>query len=102
MGAKLEQPCATLATDHPYNTYRRAGLPPGPIASPGLGAIEAAVEPASVDYLFFVKEDEKHHRFSRTLEEHNEAAAQYRASYTLPSRLRQRGSQPTLRGPEHW
>ena len=91
-----------LATDHPYNTYRRAGLPPGPIASPGLGAIEAAVEPASVDYLFFVKEDEKHHRFSRTLEEHNEAAAQYRASYIL-RRLRQRaGSEPTLGGSEHW
>jgi UPF0755 protein len=68
-----------LTLDHPYNTYVRSGLPPGPIASPGLSAIEAAVEPASVDYLFFVKKDEQHHRFSRTLEEHNAGVARYRA-----------------------
>ena len=80
-----------LLVDHPYNTYTRAGLPPGPIASPGLAAIEAAVEPASVDYLFFVKRDEQHHRFSRTLEEHNEAIAEYRASSTARAwRPRQR------------
>jgi UPF0755 protein len=71
-----------LQFDHPYNTYTRAGLPPGPIASPGLAAIEAAVEPASVEYLFFVKKDEQRHHFSRTLEEHNEGIARYRASST--------------------
>jgi UPF0755 protein len=80
-----------LLFDHPYNTYTRAGLPPGPIASPGLAAIEAVVEPASVDYLFFVKRDEQRHRFSRTLEEHNEAIAEYRASSTARAwRPRQR------------
>ena len=80
-----------LLLDHPYNTYTRPGLPPGPIASPGLAAIEAAVEPASVDYLYFVKKDEQRHRFSRTLREHNEAIAEYRASPTARAwRLRQR------------
>jgi UPF0755 protein len=68
-----------LLQDHPYNTYTRSGLPPGPIASPGLAAIEAAVEPASVDYLFFMKKDAQRHRFSRTLEEHNEAITAYRS-----------------------
>ena len=80
-----------LAFDHPYNTYVRAGLPPGPIASPGLSAIEAAIEPAAVDYLYFTKKDEQRHRFSRTLEEHNEHVAEYRASSAASGwRLRQR------------
>jgi UPF0755 protein len=70
---------ADLLFDHPYNTYTRAGLPPGPIASPGLAAIEAAIEPASVDYLYFVKRDERRHRFSRTLDEHIASVAQYRS-----------------------
>jgi len=78
-----------LLTVHPYNTYTRVGLPPGPIASPGLAAIEAAIDPASVDYLFFVKQSEQRHRFSRTLEEHNTAIAEYRASMSRPWRLRQ-------------
>jgi len=84
-----------LTFDHPYNTYVRSGLPPGPIASPGLSAIEAAVEPASVDYLFFIKKDEQRHRFSRTLEEHNEGVAEYRASSAASGwRLRQRSTSP--------
>ena len=69
-----------LATDHPYNTYRNAGLPPGPIASPGLRAIEAVFDPAPVKYLYFVKLDERRHHFSTTVEEHNQAVARYRAS----------------------
>jgi UPF0755 protein len=77
-----------LTQDHPYNTYTRVGLPPGPIASPGLAAIEAAVEPAPVDYLYFVKKDAQRHRFSKTMEEHNAAAAEYRASSPLRLRLR--------------
>jgi len=69
---------ADLQLDHPYNTYRRAGLPPGPIASPGLAAIEAALDPAPVKYLYFVAIDEHRHFFSYTIEQHNAAVARYR------------------------
>jgi UPF0755 protein len=69
---------ADLLVDHPYNTYVRAGLPPGPIASPGLGAIEAALDPAPVKYLFFVAQDDKRHHFSMSIDEHNRAVARYR------------------------
>jgi UPF0755 protein len=69
---------ADLLFDHPYNTYVRTGLPPGPIASPGLGAIEAALDPAPVKYLFFVAQDDKRHHFSMSVDEHNRAVARYR------------------------
>ena len=69
---------ADLQVDHPFNTYRRAGLPPGPIASPGLLAIEAALDPAPVTYLYFVKTDERRHHFSTTVQEHNAAVIRYR------------------------
>ena len=69
---------ADLLTDHPYNTYLRAGLPPGPIASPGLDAIAATLDPAPVTYLYFVKKDDQRHHFSATVEEHNAAVARYR------------------------
>ncbi len=69
-----------LQVDHPYNTYRRQGLPPGPIASPGLPAIRAAAAPASVSYLYFVAIDERRHKFSSTLADHNAAVAQARQS----------------------
>jgi len=71
-----------LATDHPFNTYRNAGLPPGPIASPGMSAIEAALDPAPVKYLYFVaiSADGRRHHFSTTVEEHNTAVARYRLS----------------------
>jgi UPF0755 protein len=64
--------------DHPYNTYRRPGLPPGPIANPGLLAIRAAANPARVNYLYFVALDERRHQFSQSLNDHNEAVARYR------------------------
>lgn len=71
---------ADLAAEHPYNTYRNAGLPPGPIASPGLRAIEAALDPAPVAYLYFVAVDDHRHHFSTTVHEHNRAVARYRLS----------------------
>jgi UPF0755 protein len=73
---------ADLLVDHPYNTYVRPGLPPGPIASPGLGAIEAALDPAPVKYLFFVAQDDKRHHFSMSIDEHNRAVARYRRMRT--------------------
>lgn len=59
--------------DHPYNTYARPGLPPGPIAAPAERAIDAALQPADADYLFFVARRDGSHVFSRTLAEHNRA-----------------------------
>lgn len=61
-----------IAIDSPYNTYRYAGLPYGPIASPGLSSIEAALCPADTDYLYFVATaDGSENLFSRTFDEHN-------------------------------
>jgi UPF0755 protein len=73
---------ADLTADHPYNTYLRAGLPPGPIASPGLDAVEAVLDPAPVKYLYFVKKDDQRHHFSMTVEEHKSAVARYRTVRT--------------------
>jgi UPF0755 protein len=56
--------------DNPYNTYRIAGLPPGPIASPGADALRAVVEPAETDFLYFVSRNDGTHVFSRTYREH--------------------------------
>jgi len=67
-----------LQVDSPYNTYRYAGLPPGPIGSPGRAAIEAVVSPAKVDYLYFVSVDDRRHHFSSTLAQHNLAVERYR------------------------
>jgi UPF0755 protein len=72
---------ADLATDSPYNTYRRTGLPPGPIASPGLPAIRAALDPAPVKYLYFVAMNDRRHYFSTTVAQHNAAVARYRLAH---------------------
>ncbi|ADG82745.1 aminodeoxychorismate lyase [Thermincola potens JR] len=66
-----------LQIDSPYNTYKYSGLPPTPIASPGRASLQAAVNPANVDYLFFVVSQDGRHVFSRTLAEHNRAKAKY-------------------------
>ena len=60
-----------LEMDHPYNTYRNPGLPPGPIAAPGRAAIEAVLRPADVSYLYFVSRNDGTHVFATTLAEHN-------------------------------
>jgi UPF0755 protein len=62
----------------PYNTYTHAGLPPGPIANPGKSALEAAMHPAQSDYYYFVADAQGHHRFARTIEEHNKNVVAYR------------------------
>ncbi len=64
----------------PYNTYLHAGLPPGPICSPGRSSIEAALRPAAADYLFFVAKQGGGHRFSRTMQEHASAVRALRES----------------------
>ncbi len=67
-----------LRADSPYNTYRHAGLPPGPIANPGEASLRAALNPAPVDYLYFVANTQGGHFFSQTLAEHNRNVARYR------------------------
>jgi UPF0755 protein len=66
-----------LDSKSPYNTYRFRGLPPGPIANPGLGAIRAALYPAPTKYLYFVSRNNGTHQFSVTLAEHNQAVDKY-------------------------
>jgi UPF0755 protein len=67
-----------LLTDTPYNTYTRSGLPPTPIAMPGIEALEAALHPAAdAPYLYFVGKGDGSHFFSKTLDEHNRAVARF-------------------------
>jgi len=61
-----------------YNTYKYVGLPPGPIANPGKSALEAAMHPAQSDYYYFVADAQGHHRFARTIAEHDKNVAAYR------------------------
>lgn len=66
-----------LQVPNPYNSYLNRGLPPGPIANPGRSALMAALEPADVPYLYFVSKNDGSHQFSKTLEEHNRAVAEF-------------------------
>lgn len=59
-----------IAIDSPYNTYRFKGLPPGPIASPGMASVQAVLHPANTDYLYFVARGDGSHMFSKTYQEH--------------------------------
>lgn len=60
-----------------YNTYTRAGLPPGPIANPGIGALRSAANPASTDYLFYISDSNGVNHYARTLAEHNANIEKY-------------------------
>jgi UPF0755 protein len=68
---------ADLSVNSPYNTYKIRGLPPGPIANPGLAAIHAALYPTQTDFVYFVARNDGSHQFSVTLDEHNKAVNQY-------------------------
>jgi len=65
--------------NHPYNTYRYRGLPPGPVTNPSATSIEAVLNPEEHRYFFFVAKGDGSHLFSRTLAEHNRSAREYRA-----------------------
>jgi len=71
----------SLAFDSPYNTYRYAGLPPGPIANPGRSSLEAAAHPADVPYLYFVSRNDGTHAFATTLAEHNRNVEEFQRKY---------------------
>ncbi len=79
-GGVLDRPLtrADLDRDHPFNTYRIRGLPPGPISSPGREAIQAVTRPAETDFLYFVADGSGGHAFARTLDEHNRNVARWR------------------------
>ncbi|MDX2445658.1 MAG: endolytic transglycosylase MltG [Desulfobacterales bacterium] len=66
-----------LTTQTPYNTYLNKGLPPGPIANPGLASLEAALYPAETDFFYFVSKKDSTHQFSTTFKEHNQAVRKY-------------------------
>jgi UPF0755 protein len=84
-----------LRLDSPYNTYRYAGLPPGPICNPGLASLVAAAEPADAPYLYFVSRNDGTHVFAETLTEHNRNVEQWQRKYWRDRRAAQRRANPT-------
>jgi UPF0755 protein len=80
-----------LMFDSPYNTYRYPGLPPGPIAAPGKGSLEAAANPADNDFLYFVSRNDGSHEFARTLSEHNRNVQKFQIQYFRDLRARKNG-----------
>jgi UPF0755 protein len=82
-----------LSFDSPYNTYKYAGLPPGPIASPGRAALDAALAPADVEYLYFVSKNDGSHAFAETLAKHNANVQEYQVLYFRKQRLERQRQQ---------
>jgi len=81
---------ADLQMDSPYNTYRYAGLPPGPICSPGLKSLVAAAAPAKNAYLYFVSRNDGTHVFAQTLAEHSKNVDLWQRRYWRDRRERER------------
>jgi UPF0755 protein len=79
-----------LERESPYNTYLHRGLPPGPIASPGHGAIDAVLYPTQTQYLYFVSKNDGSHHFSKTLREHAAAVRKYQIEYFRNLRRRRK------------
>jgi UPF0755 protein len=95
-----------LLTPTPYNTYQFAGLPPGPISSPGRESLLAAVDPAEVDYLYFVSKNNGTHYFSKTLADHSNAVNRYqkrrhkkagKSGVSAPLKISREGTSEVLR-----
>ncbi|MDP6977882.1 MAG: endolytic transglycosylase MltG [Myxococcota bacterium] len=78
---------------NPYNTYRIKGLPPGPIASPGIDALRAVLEPADSDFLYFVSRNDGTHQFSKTYREHTNAVREYQLSRSRRNQMRAQANQ---------
>lgn len=78
-----------LQIDSPYNTYRTPGLPPGPIANPGVAALRAAAAPAKTPYLYFVARNDGSHVFATNLDEHNRNVEQFQRQYFRDKRRAQ-------------
>jgi UPF0755 protein len=81
-----------LEWDSPWNSYRRAGLPPGPIASPGAASLAAAARPANAPYLYFVSRNDGSHVFSTTLAEHNRNVEIWQRRYFRERRAAERAA----------
>jgi UPF0755 protein len=82
-----------LRMDSPYNTYRYAGLPPGPICSPGLASLTAAADPAEVSFLYFVSRNDGTHVFADNLQEHNRNVERWQRRYWRERRAQDRRQQ---------
>jgi UPF0755 protein len=83
---------ADLALDDPYNTYRFAGLPPGPICSPGLASLRAAAAPEEGTFLYFVGRNDGSHVFAETLAEHNRNVERWQKQYWRERWARERAA----------
>jgi UPF0755 protein len=90
---------ADLQLESPYNTYRTPGLPPGPIANPGLASLRAAAAPAATPYLYFVAKNDGSHVFATTMQEHNRNVEQWQRQYFRDKRKAAQQAQPPAARP---